>query len=82
MKHVVDLPRGWQGQLIRYRGYFFDDFERTVPFGKELRFLMGKFEIDGFQPDLLPFLVLGDGCSAFLCYFVQSCSCLGMFFCH
>ncbi len=43
MEHVVDGPGGRQAQLIRHRGYLFCYREGPVPFGEELRFLMGHF---------------------------------------
>jgi hypothetical protein len=54
--------------LIRHRGDFSGDYKGAVSFGGKLGLLMLGFQIGGFEPDLITYLVLGgnDG-FAFLC---------------
>jgi hypothetical protein len=48
MKHVVDTPGRWQGQLICHRGNFFDDPEGSITFCGEFRRLIREFQIFPF----------------------------------
>jgi hypothetical protein len=48
MKDVMDPPRVWELELIRHRGYLFDDLEGSVSFRGQFGFLMAELEIRSF----------------------------------